>query len=98
MTSMRAAMGVKKRYASLVAALQADGTLVAMQVRLLGLAEERGMMRWEYGAIDGAFPPGKGSSAGVARGGKGSLIHTLTDGGGMPLANRTTPANGDERA
>jgi Transposase DDE domain len=36
----------------------------------------------------------------VARGGKGKgiLIHTLTDAAGMPLANRTTPANGDERA
>jgi len=37
---------------------QADGTLAAMQARILGIAEERG----------------------------------------MPLANRTTPANGDERA
>ena len=46
------------------------------------------------------FPPGKGGGAGVAHGGKGKgiLIHSLTDGGGMPLANRTTPANGDERA
>ena len=46
------------------------------------------------------FPPGKGGGAGVARGGKGKgiLIHSLTDGGGMPLAHRTTPANGDERA
>jgi DDE family transposase len=46
------------------------------------------------------FPPGKGGGAGVARGGKGKgiLIHSLTDGNGMPLANRTTPANGDERA
>jgi hypothetical protein len=35
------------------------------------------------------FPPGKG---------KGLLIHSLTEGRGMPLANRTTPANGDERA
>jgi hypothetical protein len=26
------------------------------------------------------------------------LIHSLTEGRGMPLANRTTPANGDERA
>jgi hypothetical protein len=36
----------------------------------------------------------------VARGGKGKgiLIHSLTDAAGMPLANRTTPANGDERA
>ncbi len=46
------------------------------------------------------FPPGKGGGEGVARGGKGKgvLIHSLTDGGGMPLANRTTAANGDERA
>ena len=46
------------------------------------------------------FPPGKGGGAGVARGGKGKgiLIHSLTEGNGMPLANRTTPANGDERA
>jgi hypothetical protein len=46
------------------------------------------------------FPPGKGGGEDVARGGKGKgiLIHSLTEGGGMPLANRTTPANGDERA
>jgi transposase len=30
--------------------------------------------------------------------GKGILIHSLTDAAGMPLAARTTPANGDERA
>ena len=29
---------------------------------------------------------------------KGSLIHSLTDAAGMPLANCTTPANGNERA
>jgi transposase len=46
------------------------------------------------------FPPGKGGGEGVARGGKGKgvLIHSLTEGNGMPLANQTTPANGDERA
>src|ERR671939_1398845 len=46
------------------------------------------------------LPPGKGGGAGIARGGKGKgmLIHSLTEGHGMPLANRTTPANGDERA
>ena len=30
--------------------------------------------------------------------GKGILIHRLTEGRGMPLANCVTPANGDERA
>jgi len=46
------------------------------------------------------FPPGKGGGAGGAHGGQGqgSLIHRLTEGRGMPLANRTTPAKGDERA
>jgi hypothetical protein len=46
------------------------------------------------------FPPGKDGGEGVARGGKGkgSLIHSLPEGNGMPLAHRTTPANGDERA
>ena len=46
------------------------------------------------------FPPGKGGGAGVAYGGKGKgmLIHSLTEGRGMPWANCVTPANGDERA
>ena len=44
------------------------------------------------------FPPGKGGGEGVASGGKGMLIHSLTEGTGMPLAHRTTPAKGDERA
>jgi len=45
-------------------------------------------------------PPGKGGGEGVARGGqgKGIRIHSLPEGGGMPLAHRTTPAKGDERA
>jgi transposase len=48
----------------------------------------------------GRFPPGKGGGEGVAHGGKGKgiLIHSLTDAAGMPLANLTTPANGNERA
>ncbi len=48
--------------------------------------------------LTGLFPPGKGGGEGVKYGhkGKGILIHTLTDGNGMPLANRTTPANGSE--
>lgn len=45
------------------------------------------------------FPPGKGGGEDVAYGykGKGILIHTLTEGNGMPLANKTTAANGNER-
>src|SRR6266568_8736636 len=46
------------------------------------------------------FAPGKGGGEGVAHGGKGKsiLIHSLTEAQGMPLANRITPANEDERA
>ncbi|MEM6752098.1 MAG: hypothetical protein AAF630_03780 [Cyanobacteria bacterium P01_C01_bin.38] len=45
------------------------------------------------------FPPGKGGGEEIAYGGKGKgvLIHTFTEGNGMPLANSTTPANGSER-
>jgi transposase len=41
-----------------------DGTLGAMQARILGIAEERGMIRWEYGAVDGAFSPWQGGRQG----------------------------------
>ena len=36
---------------------QVDGTLAAMQARLLGLAEEQGMIQWPYGAVDGTLSP-----------------------------------------
>ena len=39
---------------------QADGTLAAMQARILGMAEERGMIHWESGAVEGAFAPWEG--------------------------------------
>src|SRR6266446_3288543 len=46
------------------------------------------------------FPPGKGGGKRVAHRGKGKgiLIHSLTEGQGMPLANGTTSAHGDEWA
>ncbi|MBW4451141.1 MAG: transposase [Spirirestis rafaelensis WJT71-NPBG6] len=49
--------------------------------------------------MTGLFPPGKGGGEGVAYGGKGKgiLIHTLTEGNGMPKAFSTTPANASER-
>jgi hypothetical protein len=28
-----------------------------MHARLLGLAEERGMIQWQYGGVDGSFSP-----------------------------------------
>jgi transposase len=43
---------------------QADGTLAAMQARILGIADERGMIHWEYGAVDGAFSPWEGGRRG----------------------------------
>lgn len=51
------------------------------------------------GRLTALFPPGKGGGEAVAYGykGKGILIHTITEGYGMPLANRTTAANDSER-
>ena len=51
------------------------------------------------GRLTALFPPGKDGGEEVAYGykGKGILIHTITEGSGMPLANRTTAANGSER-
>ncbi|MEH1905996.1 MAG: hypothetical protein V7L04_32615 [Nostoc sp.] len=45
------------------------------------------------------FLPSKGGGEDVAYAQKGKeiLIHTVTDGNGMSLANRTTPANGSEK-
>jgi len=79
---------------------QADGTLAAMQARILGIAEEHGMVQWQYGAVDGSFSPGTGGGEGIAYGrtGRAIRIHSLTDAAGMPLSTGTTPANGDERA
>jgi transposase len=39
---------------------QVDGTLAALQARILGLAEEQGMIQWQYGAIDGSCSPWQG--------------------------------------
>jgi transposase len=36
---------------------QADGTLAAMHARILGIAEEHGMIQWQDGAVDGSFSP-----------------------------------------
>jgi transposase len=43
---------------------QGDGTLAAMQARLLGLAEERGIIQWQYGGVDGSFSPWQGGRCG----------------------------------
>jgi transposase len=34
-----------------------DGTLERIKARILGIADERGLIGWEYGAIDGSFSP-----------------------------------------
>ncbi len=36
---------------------QTDGTLDALQARILGIGSERGLINWNFGAIDGSFPP-----------------------------------------
>ena len=37
-----------------------DGTLTHLQQRVLTLAQEKGLIHWEYGAVDGSFSPWKG--------------------------------------
>jgi transposase len=39
---------------------EADGTLTKLKERILQMAEQRGIIRWEYGAIDGSFSPWEG--------------------------------------
>ncbi|MBW4455430.1 MAG: transposase, partial [Nostoc indistinguendum CM1-VF10] len=65
---------------------RSDGTFEYIQGRVLAMPAA------------GYTYPGKGGGEEVAYGGKGKgvLIHTLTEGSGMPLANCTTPANGNE--
>jgi len=38
---------------------QSDGTLENLQARILGIAQEQGLINWSYGAIDGSFSPWK---------------------------------------
>lgn len=37
-----------------------EGLLDDLQKRLLNLAQEKGLVGWDYGAIDGSFSPWKG--------------------------------------
>ncbi len=76
-----------------------DGTLKEVRARILGLAQNEGLINWSSGAVDGSFSPGKGGGAEVAYGykGKGILIHLPVDIDGMPLSAISSPANGDER-
>ena len=34
-----------------------DGTLKYLQGRILGIAENQGLINWSYGAVDGSFSP-----------------------------------------
>jgi len=50
-------MGLEELGAPVVASWQSDGTFALMQARILGIAEERGLMCWQYGSVDGSFSP-----------------------------------------
>ena len=36
---------------------QSDGTMEKLQSRILGLAQEKGLINWNNGAVDGSFSP-----------------------------------------
>ena len=76
-----------------------DGTFDKLKARILGCAQNEGLINWSSGAVDGSFSSGKGGGAGVAYGykGKGVLIHLFVDAQGMPLSAFSAPANEDER-
>jgi transposase len=38
---------------------QQDGTLEQLQSRILGIAQNKGLINWNYGAVDGSFSPWK---------------------------------------
>src|SRR5215211_1201243 len=79
---------------------QADSTLATMQARSLGMAEERGMIHWEYGAVDGAFSPWQGWGRGRRpRRERQRDAHPQPDRGRRHAPGQPpTPAKGDERA
>ena len=37
-----------------------DGTFEHLQARILAIADSKGLINWDYGAIDGSFSPWKG--------------------------------------
>lgn len=39
---------------------QADGTLSLVEQRIINIAQEHGMIQWDYGAVDGSFSPWQG--------------------------------------
>lgn len=39
---------------------ESDGTLALLQARILNIAQERGLIHWDYGAVDGSFSPWQG--------------------------------------
>ena len=75
-----------------------DGTLKEIKARLLGLAQNEGLICWNSGAVDGSFSLWERRRCEVAYGykGKGILIHLLVDADGMPLSACSAPANEDE--
>lgn len=37
-----------------------DGTFEYIQARVLAIADEKGLINWDFGAVDGSFSPWKG--------------------------------------
>lgn len=72
-----------------------DGTLNKIRAKILGFAQNKGMIDRESGAVDGSFSSGKGGGAEVAYGykGKGVLIHLPVDAEGMQKKTRPTGRN-----
>ncbi|WP_293095705.1 hypothetical protein [Moorena sp. SIOASIH] len=37
-----------------------DGTFEHLQARVLAIADQKGLIKWEFGAVDGSFSPWQG--------------------------------------
>jgi hypothetical protein len=61
----------------------------------LGLLDQQGKLDWSQAFLDGSFVPAKKGAEDIAYGrkGKGSTIHLLTEGNGLPLAFLVTAAS-----
>jgi Putative transposase of IS4/5 family (DUF4096)/Transposase DDE domain len=86
---------------------RSDGTFEYIQGRVLAMpaagvayANERGLINWDFGAVDGSFSPAQWEEVKKLRMEARVKVFLSTreaEGSGMPLANCTTPANGNER-
>ena len=76
---------------------QDQGVWEQIRLKLLSTLDSQAKLDWSRAFLDGSFVPGK-KGGGYAYGwkGKGSTVHLVTEGNGLPLAFLVTAANVSE--